>query len=425
MKSNDFKVSQNLLYVFILKLTGAGSKLIFTYLISSYFSPSGVGVFFIALTLVTIMSVISRLGFENVVLRFSAIYYSENRWGAINSLYKRCLLTVAIFSITLSSILFGLSEEISRHLFDNEELIPILKGMSFSVVLLSILAIQAAAFKGVGRVVESQIYEVVGINLLLTAIILILNTKLGVNGIAVSYFVSAATLVIIAFMRWPGSIIFTPKKTDLYPYKKMFYIGLPLLFSNSLSLIISWADILMLGGMSSSSEVGVYGVASRLVLLVSFGLAAMNSVLSAKFSVLFAQGNFAEVERVAKKYSRIVTLCALPLLLIFMVFPENIMRLFGNEFTVGMYALSVLCIGQFFNVATGSVSMAMVMNGDQNVLLKFLFLSVVINLFLNYLLIPSLGATGAAIATSVSFIALNVCSYMYCRLKYNVRLGIL
>lgn len=425
MLDSDFSVSRNIIYVFSLKVIGALSKLIFSYLLARYFGSSGAGEFFLALTIVMILSTVSRLGFENVVLRFSAIYHSENNWHSLNLLYKRSLSIVAILSLILSMILYGLSDVISHLVFSKEELSPLLKGMALSVSFLSILGIQAAAFKGVGRVIESQLYEVVGINLLTTAILFLMETSIGIYGVAMAYLAASSILVIMAFLRWSVYRGVATEKHDVLTYKTIFLISLPLLFSNSLSLIISWADILMLGALSSSSEVGIYGVASRMVLIISFGLAALNSVLAAKFSVLFAQGNISEVERIAKKYSRVITLLTCPLLLVFVFFSEQVMSVFGDEFVTGMYALTILALGQFINVATGSVSMAMVMKGEQNILLIFLAVSVIVNISLNFLLIPSLGATGAATATSVSFIMLNLLGYFYCRFRFNIRLGVI
>ena len=60
------------------------------------------------------------------------------------------------------------------------------------------------------------------------------------------------------------------------------------------------------------------------------------------------------------------------------------------------------------------------MTGKQNVFRNCVLIAVVINVFLNYVLIPKYGITGAAFATAFSMITWNIIAGTYVRLKYSI-----
>ena len=83
--------------------------------------------------------------------------------------------------------------------------------------------------------------------------------------------------------------------------------------------------------------------------------------------------------------------------------------------------LVVLAIGQFINVSTGSVGFVLIMAGNERLARNNTLLAATVSLVLNVLLIPPLGALGAAIATAASIASLNLsAAYLVKR-----RLGIL
>ncbi len=70
--------------------------------------------------------------------------------------------------------------------------------------------------------------------------------------------------------------------------------------------------------------------------------------------------------------------------------------------------LVVLSVAQFINCITGGVGFTLSMTGKQYLEMYNSIAMVLINIVLNYFLIPEYGAMGAAIATSISIIAINL-----------------
>jgi O-antigen/teichoic acid export membrane protein len=92
----------------------------------------------------------------------------------------------------------------------------------------------------------------------------------------------------------------------------------------------------------------------------------------------------------------------------FVLFPGQILRLYSPEFAGGGALLAILAVGQFVNVATGSVQMLLMMTDQEDWIMRTTVLSAALALFLNIALIPRWGPKGAAIATSVVWIVQNL-----------------
>jgi O-antigen/teichoic acid export membrane protein len=84
------------------------------------------------------------------------------------------------------------------------------------------------------------------------------------------------------------------------------------------------------------------------------------------------------------------------------------MGAFGSDFAGGGPALQFLSIGQFVNVATGSVGVLLVMSGHEKAYRNIQIVAACIVVGLSYALIPTYGAAGAAIGAAAALIVQNV-----------------
>ena len=76
--------------------------------------------------------------------------------------------------------------------------------------------------------------------------------------------------------------------------------------------------------------------------------------------------------------------------------------------------------GQLVNVLCGSVGYILNMTENQNIFRNITIFAVVINIFLNLILIPMYGIIGAAIASAISLILWNIISSFYIYRKFNI-----
>jgi O-antigen/teichoic acid export membrane protein len=84
------------------------------------------------------------------------------------------------------------------------------------------------------------------------------------------------------------------------------------------------------------------------------------------------------------------------------------MAIFGHGYASGVTALEILGVAMLVNAGTGTNAIALLMAGGNTENLLIAAISLVINVGLNVLLIPHLGASGAALAWTVSILWTSV-----------------
>ncbi|HCX67714.1 MAG TPA: hypothetical protein DHK64_09320, partial [Rhodobiaceae bacterium] len=94
--------------------------------------------------------------------------------------------------------------------------------------------------------------------------------------------------------------------------------------------------------------------------------------------------------------------------------------LFGANFDAGYPVLCVLMLGFLARAATGSTEYLLNMTGNQNAVGWTYGVAAVANIALNFLLVPSFGLMGAAIATAISIVT----STLWLAVIVRRRLGI-
>ncbi|MCR4288475.1 MAG: polysaccharide biosynthesis C-terminal domain-containing protein, partial [Deltaproteobacteria bacterium] len=160
--------------------------------------------------------------------------------------------------------------------------------------------------------------------------------------------------------------------------------------------------------------------ASRTAFLISFVLIAVNTIAAPKFAALYHKGDMEALGSIARHSAKLMAIFASPVLLLFLIFPGWVMAIFGSQYADHGLILAVLAIGQFINVATGSVGYLLVMTGNERLQLYGISAVTVVSIVLYLTLIPAFGITGAAIATGVSVASQNL---LACYLVYRA-LGI-
>tara|TARA_B100000795_G_scaffold174491_1_gene131738 strand:- start:135 stop:716 length:582 start_codon:yes stop_codon:yes gene_type:complete len=171
---------------------------------------------------------------------------------------------------------------------------------------------------------------------------------------------------------------------------------------------MAWTDKLMLGNMMGSEEVGIYFTAFKLSMFASIALMAINSIASPKFAELYGKKDFDGLKKVAHQSSKMIFLATLPLVLLFFSFPEFLLGLFGEEFKVGVKAFVFLSFGKLISSFSGSAGNILQMTGKQVIFMNVLFVGAIVNVILNFFLIPKFGINGAALASMISLSMWNL-----------------
>ncbi|MEX0753620.1 MAG: polysaccharide biosynthesis C-terminal domain-containing protein [Actinomycetota bacterium] len=173
---------------------------------------------------------------------------------------------------------------------------------------------------------------------------------------------------------------------------------------------ILWADTLLLGVFASPSVVGEYGVATRIVLAVALAAPALSLSMGPRVARNLENNDSAALSRLYGRASRwSLVLTALPLVWI-VCFSEEFLGLFGQGYVGGAQVVALMTVGVLVDAGAGPAA-TFINYSDKNPLVLWALLAqLCVNLVLNLLLIPTLGADGAAIAWSASLVLFNALS---------------
>lgn len=184
-------------------------------------------------------------------------------------------------------------------------------------------------------------------------------------------------------------------------------------------------DIIVLGFLKSSSEVGIYSLTDNIAGKLAVFLTIMNLISAATIARMHSLNEKEKLQKLITQISRWVMAASTPLFLFILFFSRWILSFFGHEFEKGQTALIILCIGQLINIAFGPVGNLSVMTNNVKSNILFLSLRLAISFILMFILTPLMGINGTAIAITVSIIVGNAGMFLTIKKKTGIKSWIL
>ncbi len=397
----------------LIKVIAAGLAFFFSIVLSRLFGAENIGIYYLAVTIVTVLSTLGRCGLDKCIVRFIATTNSEKNWAQMKGVYSLSLGLTFICSGIFACLLFYTSTWLSEIVFNKPGLILPLKWMAFSIIPISLFTLQAQALKGIGRVRES----VTIINLLpplgRTMLVFLLVPFFGLEGVVVAFTLSAIIIFLISHWRWQKVAPNLRKTTCQFEIKTLLLSCFPLFAVAFLTLVKSWNVTFILGRVGSGEDLGVFQIANRLAMLTNFILLSVNNFTAPKYSIYFHQKKMLKIKKIAQQATNMMVCVSTPMLLVFLIFPGTIMGIFGHDFIQGGPVLQLLAIGQFFNVATGSVNLLLIMSGNEREVWISFFWGASVSILMSLLLIETMGSVGAAFSSLGSAVVVNLISLYF------------
>lgn len=415
------EVARGTLLAFVLKVIGAGLAFAFNVAIARLLGAEGAGLFFLALSVTAIGSVIGRIGLDNTLLRFIATHAAKGETSQVKGVYALGMRIAVIASGTLALSGFWLAPWMSAEVFQKPELAEPLRWMCLAILPFAILNLQAESLKGLKHIREALLIQSIGVPLLGLLLIWPLATFGGVEGVTWTYLAATIMIALMGVWAWQRTTAGFTAPAAPYPSANLWASCKPLFITSLMNqAVLPWAPFLLLGIWVDSQDVGIFGAASRVAMLVSIMLMTINNVLAPKFAELYAKGEMAIMGQTARRAALIITLLTSPIFFILVFGGKWVMLLFGPEFIEGTLALAILAMGQFVNTLTGSVNHFLIVTGNEVIVRNITLFATFWLVTISIILIPLLGIIGAAIASASSVAILNILSSYIVWMKFGI-----
>lgn len=192
-------------------------------------------------------------------------------------------------------------------------------------------------------------------------------------------------------------------------------------FANNVAIQIYVSiDVTMLGTFTDAFCVGIYSTAVKVYSIVKSALAAIYTVAISRLSFYVGKKDYISFKNTLTELTSYITLILLPSIVgLIMVSDDIILILSGQDYISASITLKILSIALLFAIYGGLINNCInIPLGNEKVIVKATSFSAMINLVLNFFMIPMFKQNGAAITTVLS--ELIVC--VYC-LSYNKNLS--
>ncbi len=405
-----------------LRFGGLMSGYLLTLIIANLFGADGLGDYVLSITVLRLFTLLSKLGLDTTSIKFIASFASQNKWTSIFKFRNKVVFILIISSIFFSFLLYTLSQPIADLI--NAQ-VKYIKLNSFFILPMSFFMLHYQSLRGLKRIAEFSFFYRMSQSLFTVVSVLIIYYFIQDNEVPIyAYLVSLLLVSVLAFLSFRYNL---NKKSygkesaemQILKYSQILKISIPLMFAQSVQFIMAWTDKLMLGSMTTTVDVGVYHTAFKLSMFAAVALMSVNSIASPKFAEMFAKKDFLGLKKVVHQSTKMIFWSSFPLVIVFFMFPDFLLGLFGEEFKVGVTAFIFLSCGRLISSFSGSVGNILQMTGNQNIYAIILLIGAILNVVLNLILIPLYGINGAAIASMSSLIVWNLSMVLVVKQKFG------
>ncbi|WP_339784417.1 oligosaccharide flippase family protein [uncultured Imperialibacter sp.] len=421
------RISQSIIFrkltgVTLVQVAGAFLGLLSQTVLARILGVSGFGLITYIFSWIVLISLFARLGFDNSLIVKISNTIESRKWSLLG-----WYLSIPPLFIMASSLLIGSLVLLFLYIFQIPNfsvwaisLLVLLPIISYSNLNQSILI----AFK---KTVISNIPVLIIRHFVL---ILVMVLTVVINDALISPFYAQ---VANAFAFFTGALVSgywinKEKATlELHLHKsekanpfRLVAESFPFLIFSGTSILNQHADVLILGVFRAPEEVGIYGAVSKVIMLISFSSIVANITIKPYITRSRNQDGNKELERQLFFLNLFVNASSFVLFMLIVVFGERLLGIFGNDFIPGYNVLLILSFGKLFAVSTGPVGILLMLSGSDKIGSRLELLFAMVNIVLNFALIPFYGITGAAIATVISWIMRNLVMLIIVRKKLKI-----
>lgn len=379
---------------------------------------SAYGQYAIALSWVLVLTLPAKAGFDNSTLRYATLYIERGDQAALGGFVRFGVATVVGMSLLMGGLILIGGHLIARADFD------VLLWAALLVAPLALLALFSALMRASGRIFPSQAYDQLLRPALLAGGAAVVTwaglTMTSSRALMVTASAAAGALAALVFHSARLLSADSGKAPSYTDWRAWAVVSVPMLLMSIVQELMNHLEVILLGVLGNQSQAGLFAASWRLASFVPFVFIGLATVAGPLIVSAYSRGARDELIRVSVLVSRIGLAFALAGAAMLLIVGHWLLGLFGPEFASGYAVLAILLLGGVINAFTGVVGQLMILTEHEREALLIFAGALILSITLNILLIPSLGAVGAAIASASATSAWNFAMLVYVRLKVGI-----
>ncbi len=398
---------------FSIKIVGAALSFAFSIVLARTYGAAGVGQFGLAITTLTIATVVSLVGLDYVLIRTVSGDIGAGRVdlarGTIRTVTKIVIATTAIVWTVMT--LIALPTMNTR--FDMAEDSAVLTAVTIGLLPFVLMRVASSSLRSTGRVLLAQALDgPIPMALAMLCLSASLLLGLAVSIVVASWiYIGALSLVVVVGLgiyahsvrNWPP-----PARVKALPLLKQ---GWPIFAVAVTGFVVDWFILIVLASSNSAVEVGQFRTAWQITSLLNLVVVSFDAVAGPRIAAAWRRGDIDQIGSMWRQAVLIIMVMSVPVIAVLFAWPQLALGVFGEEFKAADSALRIMLVGQLVNVVTGPVGSILIMTGREKLSFAYSSSATVLAVILGLILIPQLGLVGAALTSAATICFRNLCAF--------------
>jgi O-antigen/teichoic acid export membrane protein len=397
---------------------GLGANYLFGIYVARKVGAESFGLYSIGLSIFNMLATLSVMGLNSAVLHFVpgawALGYQRAARSALRNALRLGFLVGCVTAIGLIIV----SAPLSHRVFADAALLYVLPFFAAAIPAYAVGTVLLSGLQALHDVKWRMLVKYASepaVKFTVTVPLIWVGWEL--YGVLTGFAVALCASAILAWLALHNRMAAGPPTRHAPEDREVNTLAVaryasPLLAGMFFNVIASRSDVLLIGYFLPASEAGVYAAALMTAGIIAIVLQSVESITAARLSESLAQRRIAETRIVYCLSLRWAVILGTPLVLVFILWPAEILEVFGSSFGSGAAAFVILTLAQFLNLATGSANQILLLSGRSRSVMFNEIVNGTLQIGLNIYLIPRYGIAGAAMGLLVAVMTVNALRLM-------------
>lgn len=404
------------------------TSMVITALLSRLMTPSQMGVYFLIVSLISVVGTISLLGLGGTggaAVRLIATAKAKHGEPAAKST-SLSILYLGVCGIAAVAVMLanGVGTWLATGVLRASLISDHLTFVILWICLSSLGNLLAEIFRGYHNIRYATAFSGVVFNVLAAAMFTVMwllsPVVTDIKYVLLVANAAAAISVLMAVVLLWGML----KRTAASrrgKYSKILSTAGPLFVFSLAIIAMTQLDLWVLGRYRPHEEVALYGAAARLTMLVLTPLVILHSVVPPLVAEMYVLEKRQELETVLRTISAIAGIPAFLILGCLIIGGGWILGLvYGKYYVAGEDLLIILALGNVTLLSSGTAVVALTMTGHQLTLLAITLVTVAGMAIADFLVVNNYGALGVAYVTAIGTFSYYLAIIFAVRIRVGV-----
>ncbi len=383
-------------------------------LLTRTLSQSDFGLFYAMLTFFFFVTIPIDLGFGSALIKHISQFNAKHQYRELYSSIALVAIVKISLSIVVALLIILAAPFLAANYFKSPTALPALYFVGLFVVLSTIMDLFDGIFSGFQRMylVGAQYFLQKFIFFAAAFGFIMFSNIRGVMMPVYAFLISSFGFLVFS---WKIFGLFQWFKKPLHLtwglFKRLGIFAIASLMNSVGFVIIGYIDVMLLTYFRTLPEVGVYNTVLPTALIMTYLASSMAMVLFPIASELWTKKARARLIKGIELLYDYLLFLTLPASIILIIYPDTLLGiLFGPSYGTGAVALRIVSAGVIMASLFRINSSVLSGIGRPQDVTKAVLPAALLNFAVNLFAIPRFGMSGAAFATTLSYILMMVIS---------------